>query len=222
MAFYGQFPALANYLTLQTMVLMSIFLVSCGYAPISKPQLHSDRDLDFSQLETHLSAKDWQASDEETYTLMAASLGKRVPIVERLEAADLLELPCADLNSLDQLWNYHSNGRFSFTIQKNNYVAAGGRLKATSSLSTDRLIDFTNRNGWYSRPLKRFLSGRDVDVAYRADNDFLPPKGFLPFFWWAAGVRDVFLSGGGGQMVTVTPEFASHLFTRLDQCQTSS
>ncbi|MDG2989790.1 GUN4 domain-containing protein [Candidatus Synechococcus calcipolaris G9] len=213
--------AVSNDLTIQVIILLGILLGSCGVAPIPKPQLGSDRDLDFSQLETYLAAKNWQESDYETYTLMAASLGKRVPIVEPLEPSDLLELPCADLNSLDQLWHYHSNGRFGFTIQKNNYVAAGGRLKATSSLSTDRLVNFTDRIGWYSQPLKRFVSYRDADVTYREDPDFLPPKGFLPFVWWAAGVRDVFLSGGGGQLVEVTPELASHLFSRLDECQTS-
>jgi serine/threonine protein kinase len=85
----------------------------------SKPKLKGD----YTQLETYLKQRDWEAADHETYEVMLKVAG---PISEEQGSLDLEEgesFPCGDLQKIDTLWSQASLGRLGFSKQKEIFAS---------------------------------------------------------------------------------------------------
>ncbi len=78
--------------------------------------------IDYSRLNTLLSDGYWQKANQETWDLLCEALSKTKG--SYLSAAEIQQLPCEDIRTIDMLWQKHSQGRFGFTSQLQAYSAA--------------------------------------------------------------------------------------------------
>jgi uncharacterized protein YjbI with pentapeptide repeats len=79
-------------------------------------ELHSEVGIDYSRLRDLLAAKRWTEADRETARLMCKAVGCKFPY-STIETEEMVNFPCADLKTIDQLWVQSSWGRFGFSIQ---------------------------------------------------------------------------------------------------------
>lgn len=130
--------------------------------------LYSAAGVDYKRLRNLLATKQWQQADQETWTVMCQALSK--PSGSYLFNSDLENLPCGDLQIIDQLWRKYSQGHFGFTVQTQIYLSCGsdyGQFCATVGWS------LTKSNS----PTHNFLFIWSV------------PKGNLPSHSWAGGTQ---------------------------------
>jgi hypothetical protein len=99
----------------------------------------------YQQLEAYLRTQQWKAADDETYRLMITAIGKEEG--EWFEPEELLNFPCTDLRTIDQLWVKYSEGKFGFSVQKQIYVECGAKLDG--NYPGDKIwVKFGDRVGW--------------------------------------------------------------------------
>ncbi|MTJ51732.1 Clp protease [Anabaena sp. UHCC 0253] len=95
-------------------------------APIQTDDLASEKGIDYTRLRDLLTAHNWKEADKETYEVMIKAVGKKSG--DWFTSDELLNFPCKDLRTIDQLWEKYSNGRFGFSVQKEIYLSVGGKL----------------------------------------------------------------------------------------------
>lgn len=83
----------------------------------------SERGIDYTHLRNLLTAKKWREADWETGSIILQATGREKR--GYLNSSDFEKFPCADLCTLDQLWQDYSDGRFGFSIQKRIYEEEG-------------------------------------------------------------------------------------------------
>jgi len=118
------------------------------FAPVSlesQDDLGSEKGVDYTKLRDLLKAGKWKEADQETADRMLEAMGKGS--WWDVEAEDLLNFPCKDLKTLDQLWVKYSNGKWGFSVQKRIYVECGAKLDG--KYPGDKIWrDFGDRVGW--------------------------------------------------------------------------
>jgi hypothetical protein len=154
----------------------------------------------FNNLLFHLQNKQWKEADEETNRLVVQIGDKKKQ--GYLKVDDIVDFPCEDLRTIDQLWVYHSNGHFGFSVQKDIYFGLGGTKKIWKK--------YAEKVGWRKG---------DLEWLYYSDLTFelleTTPKGHLP-----AQVANM-LSNTYRERQYQTWEWypISHLFSRLQTCR---
>lgn len=105
--------------------------------------LISDQGIDYSALKTFLEKHQWQAADRETLHHLLEVAGQS----ERgwLSREDVQNLPCSEIQTIDQLWTSASRQRFGFTVQARLWEALGGK---EGSYDADRVERLGDRVGW--------------------------------------------------------------------------
>lgn len=78
--------------------------------------------IDYSNLQTALKRKQWEAADDETWAILCRLTRKRVG--SYLFLNEIEALPCADLRAIDFLWAKYSEKRFGFKVQILMFKAA--------------------------------------------------------------------------------------------------
>jgi hypothetical protein len=106
--------------------------------------LSSEKGVDYTKLRDLLAAQKWKEADYETYLVMLQAVGRKENDYIREE--ELLNFPCADLRTIDQLWVKYSNGRFGFSVQKKIYLDVGG--KPDGKYYEEAWEKFGDRVGW--------------------------------------------------------------------------
>lgn len=125
--------------------------------------LASDVDADYTKLRDLLAAENYQAADLETRKVMVW-VCRAVKQAES-HPQDSLPFPCKDLQTINRLWVYYSEGRFGFSVQKQIYLAV------------DRDYEqFGDRVGWRA-------DGEWVNYHY-LQFDRSAPQGHLPRITW--------------------------------------
>jgi len=126
----------------------------------------SDR---YTAMLNYLANGRWREADRETYEVMCQVIGKRGG---SWHPKDIQTFPCEDLRILDQLWVQFSSGRFGFSVQRDIYVAVGGKLDGR--YEEEAWLEFCDRVRWR------------VEGKYLTDDKmtFNPTgaRGHLPFF----------------------------------------
>ncbi|MBD1911874.1 MULTISPECIES: serine/threonine-protein kinase [unclassified Leptolyngbya] len=154
--------------------------------------LPSDVGIDYSGLQGLLEQAQWHRADAETCRLMLQAMGRADGSF--LTFQELAELPCTDLQTLDQLWLTYSEGHLGFGVQLQIWQQQpGGR----SPLETWQ--SFCEQLGWlhyeHSQVGQRLLGGNAQSIWLSQDEVWgkvygraiaglkgeVPP-GFLPFF----------------------------------------
>lgn len=161
--------------------------------------------IDFSELKKLLLDKEWRKADQETARLMCETTRLAIVILlegiedpdeliekivdidgidtdkslQQLDESTIKFLPHKDLNTIDKLWQEHSNGKFSFSVQKEIYKNLGG----TSEFNGEIRDKFGDQVGWR-------VSNKDGNYSWRRSDRFeyafeKAPKGHLPSCLWA-------------------------------------
>jgi hypothetical protein len=112
-------------------------------SPTQIDDLRSEKGIDYSKLRDLLAAQNWEEADKETYEVMIKAVGKKSG--EWVTSDELLNFPCQDIRTIDQLWVKYSNGRFGFSVQKEIYLSVGGKL---GSYEYEPYNQFRRNVGW--------------------------------------------------------------------------
>jgi serine/threonine protein kinase len=142
-------------------------VVSAPPPPPPKPLIKvvSARGVDYTFLEYLLSQKQWEYADEETAKRLRDAAG----INRNLHFSDIEKLPCEDLGIINNLWMKYSDGRFSFSDQKQIYLETGNKLGQYNQIEWYRFgeeIGWKTKDGW--------LTTDNLNFSLSA------PKGHLP------------------------------------------
>jgi hypothetical protein len=84
--------------------------------------LTSSRGVDYTTLRDLLRSERWKEADVETSIVMLSVVGRLSEGSIRVE--DIMQFPCADLRTIDQLWVKYSNGKFGFNVQQKIWYEA--------------------------------------------------------------------------------------------------
>lgn len=86
--------------------------------------IDSALNIDYNRLRQLLWAQDWQAADAETERVILAAISRDM---QPLDRDGLMQLPCLDLGTLDQLWSRYSQDQFGFKAQHEVYLSVQRR-----------------------------------------------------------------------------------------------
>ena len=128
-------------------------------------------------------------------------VGKRVG--QYFTSKDLLSFPCKDLKAIDGLWVKYSKGHLGFSVQKDIYIACGGRLDGEYP-SDEIWGKFGDRVGW--RKNNEWLDYEQLDPSF----SFC--QGAFPYIGVPSGRRVVW-------GVTSTFFLRFVLFSRTKTCE---
>jgi hypothetical protein len=144
-------------------------------------KLSREKGINYTRLRDLLKDGKWREADKETYRLMITNpaVGKKEG--QWFEREELLNFPCEDLRTIDELWVSYSQGKFGFSVQKQIYMDGGAKLDGKNP--DDKIWhDFCIRVGW--RKDGSYLSYSDLKA-----NPSFSPAGEFPFKasgleWW--------------------------------------
>ena len=163
--------------------------------PQTDDDLSSDRAIDYTRLRDLLAAQKWKDADYETYLVMLKVLGRKEG--DGIRSEELLNFPCTDLRTIDQLWVKYSNGRFGFSVQKKIYLEVGG--KPDGNYYEEALKKFGDRVGWR-------VKSTWIDYG-KVTYDTYAPVGHLPW--------------GGIVFLGAIRFYLTYLFSRIQTCKFS-
>lgn len=149
---------------------------------------------DYSRLRQLLWSQQWQEADRETENVLLKALHPKT--MEPLDRDAILQLPCVDLMTIDQLWGRYSGGRFGFKAQHQVYLQVERRP-----------ADFLSTLGWRG-PTFSLTGGlkpyNSLEFHAKA------PPGHLPTWRWCCPS----LESGYDISETIVDGF----FLHLDKC----
>lgn len=152
-------------------------------------------EIEYQKLDRLLVAKKWREASELTAKLML-ELTNRVA-QGYLEEKSIQYIPCEDLQTIDNLWVYYSNGYFGFSVQKKLWLDCGGKIGLLDNGIWDR---FAARISWYHITMNTCIHKSSDEFMRDTQNGENAPIASLPY----GGNLD-WISGGT-------------LFYRLDNC----
>ena len=152
-------------------------------------QLKSEVGMEYNNLRDLLKAQNWEEADKETYEVMIKAVGKKSG--DSFTSDELLNFPCQDLRTIDQLWVEYSKGRFGFSVQKEIYLSFSGEFSS----------DEYNFLAW-----NMFVHDVGWNTKYDVHKNHIP-RGHLPFSIYGR----VFLLGDFQSRVVRVISLASRL-----------
>jgi len=87
--------------------------------------LHSDRGIDYEPLQTLLTQQQFQAADQLTLQKLCELAGPAAVQRKWLYFSEVDSFPITDLQTVDQLWLTHSQGKFGFSVQRKIWLSLG-------------------------------------------------------------------------------------------------
>ena len=135
----------------------------------------------YHQLENYLINAQWKEADGETARVMLQIVGKEAD--QWLSAEDIQNFPCEDLRTIDKLWFDLSNGKFSFSTQKQVWLDCGG---VPNDHDWNIYRKFTEKVGWRVATRKEEWLKENEDILFSVDHLFA----HFPFLFLAKG-RDM-------------------------------
>jgi hypothetical protein len=142
-----------------------------NYFPQGVVPLKSDRNIDYSPLEKLLTVQDFQAADRLTIQKMCELAGDDAVKRKWLYFSEVDNFPIADLQTINNLWLVHSEGKFGFSVQREIWLGLGKNWESLWSK-----IGWKNGNTWTRYP-QEFTW------------DMSAPRGHLPLSNQLRGVR---------------------------------
>ncbi|XGB41172.1 MAG: GUN4 domain-containing protein [Nodosilinea sp. LVE1205-7] len=150
----------------------------------------SEAGVDYSRLRQLLWRKDWRGADQETENAIFQALS---PDRQPLKAEAISQLPCVDLGTIDQLWDFYSQGQFGFKVQQHIYAQA-----------QNRPTDFLKAVEWGSQSVLGHRPYKSLSFNLNA------PQGHLPTWRWCC----VSLESG----YSLSEALVRVVMKRLNQC----
>ncbi|MFO0209332.1 MAG: GUN4 domain-containing protein, partial [Pseudanabaena sp.] len=94
-----------------------------GLSPTSANDLAiSNPGISYQKLQDLLASGKWQEANQETWNVMCQAANKNIGSV--LSADDIKQISCEVLQTIDSLWQKHSQGRYGFSSQNQIYVSS--------------------------------------------------------------------------------------------------
>lgn len=132
--------------------------------------LHSERGIDYKQLQHLLTIQDFQAADRLTLQKLCELAGPQAIQRKWLYFTEVEKFPITDLQTINTLWLVHSEGKFGFSIQREIW------------LSSPNWEKFWPKIGWkIGNNWTRYPDGFTWNLS--------APKGHLPLSNQLRGVR---------------------------------
>jgi hypothetical protein len=151
-------------------------------------ELRSEVGIDYSILRDFLAAKRWIDADRETARLVCKASGHTFPDV--IEVTEIVDFPCIDLKTIDQLWVQSSWDRFGFSIQHSIWCSITNEYEHYES--PNKMYErFHSQLGW--RQNKSFLV---VDTYKDKESIEKAVRGFMPLIGMWAYLYGTFFFGG--------------------------
>jgi hypothetical protein len=132
--------------------------------------LHSERGIDYRQLQQMLSAQDFQAADRMTLQKLCELAGPQAVQRKWLYFTEVENFPMLDMQTINTLWVVHSEGKFGFSIQRELWLESQNWEKLWPK------IGWKTGNNW-----TRYPDGFTWNLT--------APKGHLPLSNQLRGVR---------------------------------
>ncbi len=132
--------------------------------------LSSAIGVNYTKLQNFLKAGQWKEADYETYWLMFYAVGCKEG--DWIRDEELLNFPCIDLSTIDNLWLKYSNGLFGFSVQKKIYLEVGGL--PDGNYYREAWEKFSDRVGWRVKEKESWIEYDDLIFNTTA------PQGHLP------------------------------------------
>ncbi|MFL9459004.1 GUN4 domain-containing protein [Tolypothrix bouteillei VB521301_2] len=143
-------------------------------------ELDSEKGVNYRRLCDLLKAEKWKEADWETYLVMRQAVGRSDG--DWIRDSELLNFPCTDLRTIDNLWVKYSSGRFGFSVQKKIYLEVGGL--PDGNYYEDAWEKFGDTIGW------RVKASFVCWIYYEGITfDISAPYGHLPAFGAFLGAR---------------------------------
>lgn len=136
-------------------------------------KLLSELGTNYTELHNFLARRDWLNADAATSTLILKIAGKNY--YEYLSCQDIKILSCTDIDTIDKLWMYYSNGHFGFTPQLELWKKLISKFKIADSWTYSNLTRELKWSGNDRLILENKTTGKDFDFS-----NF--PKGYLPMW----------------------------------------
>lgn len=114
-----------------------------------KPNLVSEKEINYTRLQKLLKEGKWRDADLETHSLMLLAFGKKSDYLPR----EFINFPCKDLQTIDRLWYEQSGGRFGFRVQKKIWQECGAPQDTGSYYYFTDWDKFCVKVGWSKRKL---------------------------------------------------------------------
>ena len=149
--------------------------------------LVSERDIDYTNLRDLLAAQNWKEADKETYRVMTQAV-KTKKLGDWFTRQEILNFPCEDLRTIDQLWVKYSQGRFGFSVQKKISLSISGCLESFDNVAWEK---FGARVGWGTWRGRKIQWIPWENVQY---NTCVAPDGHLPIRYFAGYEDDLELA----------------------------
>lgn len=133
--------------------------------------LASERGVDYSLLQTQLVQQQYEEADRLTLAKLCELAGDSAMQRKWIYFTEVEQLPIADLQTLNTLWQVYSEGRFGFSVQRELWLGVG-----TDWDKLWPMIGWKSGNTW-----TRYPQGFTWDVS--------APRGHLPLSNQLRGVR---------------------------------
>jgi GUN4-like/ARM-like repeat domain, GUN4-N terminal len=141
------------------------------YFPQGVVPLLTERGIDYTTLQILLAKQDFQAADRITIQKMCELAGPGAEARKWLYFTEVENFPITDLQTINQLWVIHSEGKFGFSVQREIWLSLG---KNWDNVWTK--IGWKAGNNWTRYP-HEFIW------------DLKAPRGHLPLSNQLRGVR---------------------------------
>ncbi|MBF2065287.1 MAG: GUN4 domain-containing protein [Calothrix sp. C42_A2020_038] len=96
-----------------------------AYFPQGVVPLISEREIDYSPLQSLLAKQDYQAADRMTIQKMCELAGSAAVQRKWLYFTEVENFPIADLRTINNLWVVYSEGKFGFSVQREIWLSLG-------------------------------------------------------------------------------------------------
>jgi len=110
------------------------------------PTLESGMGIDYSQLQEFLQAKDFQAADAETRSLLIKIAGEAAVKRGWIYFAEVKSMPEKDISTVENLWQHYSEGKFGFAQQRKIWKKVRGQFDKFAEEVSWFTDTWTNRN----------------------------------------------------------------------------
>ena len=87
--------------------------------------LHSERGIDYAQLQQLLTAQDFQAAERMTLLHLCELAGPAAVQRKWLYFTEVENFTISDLQTINTLWLVHSEGKFGFSVQREIWLSLG-------------------------------------------------------------------------------------------------
>lgn len=144
---------------------------------VSKIASISHSRVNYKNLEEFLSTGKLKEADQETAKIILKITNREK--AGWLDQHHVENLPCQELEIINQLWHEGSNGHFGFSVQKKLYQQLGGNQNYDAKIWRD----FAQKVGWKQH--KNWLSYKDLNFNLWAPQGHLPMLGME--FWGFTG-----------------------------------